>query len=375
MMDEIKLKGTFFEMGEQLGRSRAKKIKSFCKMSYLMASLSQKPGSQPFNPNYWHILPTLLTYKNDKPAWQKQAAEYEKVILEYHPDAIEFMKGIAKSSGIPYTDILFFNVLTEAMLTCSIWGASGNSTKTGEPFIGMNADEEPMAKKYEEFLDISPDTGYRYKVTAFAGWFGYNHGMNEEGLALASTLLFLKPSEKKQLRPPNSVLMRALNICATVEETKEYFDSIPNTAIGSVYYVADKHKFMRVECSPEKRSYDIVENGSLGNANIVSNEELKQYDAIPILKQTFNAKSRTKRMIHLLDKYDGKIDKDIMYTIASDHGDKSDATFGKSICQHAKPLRYNFETLVSYIARPKEKCFWIYEGCPCLGKVKKHGFE
>jgi hypothetical protein len=198
--------------------------------------------------------------------------------------------------------------------------------------------------------------------------------MNEEGLALASTLLFLKPSEKKQLRPPNLVLMRALNICATVEETKEYFDSIPNTAIGSVYYVADKHKFMRVECSPEKRSYDIVENGSLGNANIVANEELKQYDAIPILKQTFNAKSRTKRMIHLLDKYNGEIDKDIMYTIASDHGDKSDASSGKSICQHAKPLRYNFETLVSYIARPKEKCFWIYEGCPCLGKVKKHGF-
>ncbi len=80
-------------------------------------------------------------------------------------------------------------------------------------------------------------------------------------------------------------------------------------------------------------------------------------------------------MIHLLDKYDGEIDKEVMHTIASDHGDKDDATLGKSICQHAKPLRYNFETLVSYIARPKEKCFWIYEGCPCLGQVKKYGFE
>jgi isopenicillin-N N-acyltransferase-like protein len=375
MLDEINLKGNFFEMGEQLGKARAKHIQSFCKMSFFMASISKKPGSQTFNPNLWYILPTLLTYRRDKRAWREWASQYEQVISVYQPDAIEFMKGVANGSQIPYDDILFFNVVTESILTCSIWGASGSSTKTGEPFIGMNADEEPMAAKYEAFLDIQPDTGYRYKVTAFAGWSAFNHGMNEKGLALASTLLFLKPPEQKVIRPPSFVLMKALNTCASVEEAKAFFESVPNVAVGMVFYLADAEKFMRVECTPAKRIYEVVENGALGNANMVMNEELKPYDAVPELKQSFNAIPRTKRMQKLLDRYNGAIDEDVMRAIASDHGAASDGTQGKSICQHAKPLRYNFQTLVSFIAKPKEKCFWITEGCPCRGNTKKHGFQ
>ncbi len=374
MLDEISLKGTFFEMGEQLGKARAGRIRSFCKMSYFMASISKKPGSQTFNPNLWYILPTLLTYRRDKRAFREWASQYEQVILVYHPDAIDFMKGVAKGADIPYEDILFFNVATESILTCSIWGAVGSSTKTGEPFIGMNADEEPMAAKYEAFLDFQPDTGYRYKVTAFAGWAAFNHGMNEKGLALASTLLFLKPPEQKAIRPPSFILMKALNTCATVEEAKAFFESVPNPAVGMVFYIADTEKLLRVECTPEKRVYEVVENGARGHANMVQNEELKPYDAVPELKQSFNAVPRTKRMQALLARYDGTIDEDVMRAIASDHGDRDDGTFGKSICQHAKPLRYNFQTLVSFVAKPREKCFWIADGCPCRGEMKQFGF-
>ncbi|NQT72258.1 MAG: hypothetical protein HQ553_05745, partial [Chloroflexi bacterium] len=104
-------------------------------------------------------------------------------------------------------------------------------------------------------------------------------------------------------------------------------------------------------------------------------EKLQQYDGIPLLKQTLNAKTRGKRMIELLKKFEGEIDKDIINSIASDHGEKGTDTHMKSMCQHPKGLRYNFKTLVSFIAQPKDKCFWIYEGNPCENKVKKYTFD
>ena len=90
MLDEITLNGNFFEMGEQLGNARAKHIRSFCRMSYFMASLSKKPGSQPFNPNLLYVLPALMTYRRDKRVWREWASQYEQVILVYHPEAIDF---------------------------------------------------------------------------------------------------------------------------------------------------------------------------------------------------------------------------------------------------------------------------------------------
>ncbi len=233
-----------------------------------------------------------------------------------------------------------------------------------------------MAAKYEMLVDYRPATGYRYQVTAFAGWLGYNHGMNEKGLALASTLLFLRQPEGPQpVRPPMFVLMRALNTCATVDEARAWFESVPNHAVGSVFYVADAHKFMRVECSPEGRVYEVVENGSLGNANRVTSDELTHLDLVPELRQSFHAVSRTKRLATLLGNLDGRIDRDVMHRIASDHGDPSDATAGQSICQHAKLLRYNFQTLVSFVAQPRSRTFWITEGCPCCGEETEVRFD
>jgi len=209
-MKEINLTGSFHEMGVQYGKECKKEIKTFAKMAYIMASLAKKPGSQLFNPNLWYFIPTYLTYRKEKNKWQTQAKKYEKEIIKYHPDAIEFMQGIAKGSNIPYIDILSLNIATENVITCSIWGASGKSTKNNEPFIGMNSDEEPMTQKFEVFLNFKPDKGYNYKVTALAGWVGYNHGMNEKGLAIASTLLWTKPEKEKKDRPPMVVLTKAL---------------------------------------------------------------------------------------------------------------------------------------------------------------------
>jgi predicted choloylglycine hydrolase len=374
-MKKITIQGSFYEMGQQYGKQCKKEIRSFTKMSYIMASLSKKPGSQPFNPNMWRFVPTLFTYKKEKSKWQEIAKEYEKEIMKYHPDAIDFIKGIAKGAELPYIDVLALNVSTENIITCSAWGAAGSSTLNNEPLLGMNADEETMASKFYHFLSINPNKGYRYKVTALSGWAGFNHGMNEKGLSWAGTLLWTKPETRKTLRPPMMVLMKVLNTCSTVEEVKTYFESVPNHELGSVYYIADTKKIMHVECSCEKRVYTIIENGSRGNTNLVTSPELQHLNIGHLLKQNLHAYTRSIRMKKLLSQFDGKIDVDIMHLIASDHGEKIDGTHNKSICQHPEGLKYNYKTLINFIAQPREKCFWIYEGNPCKNNVKKYDFN
>ena len=374
-MKHLTLQGSFYDMGQQYGKECKKEIKSFAKMSYIMASLGKKPGSQPFNPNMWRFIPTLLTYKKEKARWQGLAKQYEKEILKYHPDAIDFMKGVAQGAELPYMDVLTLNVATENMITCSAWGAAGNSTLNNETLIGMNSDEETAASKYYHILSINPDKGYRYKVTALSGWAGFNHGMNEKGLAWVGTLLWTKPENPKTLRPPMMVLMKVLNTCSKVEEAKAYFESVPNVELGNVFYIADAEKIMHVERTYEKKVYKIIENGSQGNTNLVTSPELQHLDIGKALKQNLNADSRSIRMKKLLTRYEGKIDVDVMHSIASDHGDNEDGTLNKSICQHPRGLKYNYKTLVNFIAQPKEKCFWIYEGCPCKNKVAEYNFN
>lgn len=374
-MKKITLTGSFSEMGRQYGTACRKEIRTFAKMAYIMASLSKKPGSQPFNPNMWRFVPTLLTYKKEKSRWQDLAKHYEKDILKYHPDAVDFMKGIAKGAELTYPDVLALNVATENMVTCSAWGAAGSSTTNNEPLLGMNADEETTAGKYYHFLNFQPDKGYRYKVTALSGWAGFNHGMNEKGLSWVGTLLWTKPEVPKTLRPPMMVLMKVLNTCSTVDEVKAYFESVPNHELGSVFYIADTEKIMHVECTHDKKVYRMIENGSQGNTNLVTSPELRHLDIGHSLKQNLNADTRSDRMNQLLSRYDGKIDVEVMHAIASDHGDRKDGTYHKSICQHPKGLKYNYKTLVNFIAQPRKKRFWIYEGCPCKNKVTAHDFS
>ena len=87
--------------------------------------------------------------------------------------------------------------------------------------------------------------------------------MNETGLSIASALLWTKPASKRENRPPTLVLMKALNECSSVLEVKSLFESVPNHDLGTVFFVADADKLMRIECTPEKRNYTIVMQGSM----------------------------------------------------------------------------------------------------------------
>lgn len=101
-------------------------------------SITKKPGSTAFSPKMKYLIRTLVTLRKDKRKFKKGLSGFENVIREYFPEMIDMIRGIADGSVTDYEDVLFLNIATDSMLTCSIWGASENATKNGNLMIGMN---------------------------------------------------------------------------------------------------------------------------------------------------------------------------------------------------------------------------------------------
>lgn len=366
-MKEIYLSGSYYDMGLQYGQASKKDIKLFIKAIYFMVSISKKPGSTAFSPNMRYFLQTLIGLRKEKKKFWGMLSMFDNNIKRYYPEALEMIKGIAEGAGCQYEDVLFLNIATDVLLNCSCWGASGISTKNGEVLLGMNADEEKMVQKYEYIIHMNPDDGYAVKGTAMAGSVCLNHGMNEHGLTIVSHLFFLKSKGDHNKDIPLFVLLKSLFRHKTVDETFDYYKSLPNIDIGAVVYVGDEEKFMKVECSSQDRVYEMVESGSRGSTNIPDVPCIRADDLFEDYEdhQNMNAIYRYKRMKNLLDKIDGHMDMKAMHEIASDHGGE-DETKDKSICQHGK-----IKTVVTFIGNPKEKYFQVYEGNPCEGKMKE----
>lgn len=371
-MQEIKLSGSYYQMGHQYGQQTRKKIRLMSKMVYIFMSLYKVPGAKPFKPNYWYLPLILFNYKKEISKWDKWAEDYIPFIEQHNPDALDFLHGLADGAGITFKQALFLNISTESMYTCSIWGANGTATETGEPLIGTNADDVSDSKGFLFFLDIQPEKGYRYKATGLVGWFIFNHGMNEHGLAVASTLLFLNNPDPKP-RPPLLVYQKLLTECKNVAEARAVFENMPDLNSSLVFYVADQENLLKVEITPQGKDYQEIKNGSSGNTNIATLPKAIALDEAPKLKfnENMNAFFRAERMEKLLKMHNGKIDQQVMKDIASDHGEPGTHTHMKSICQHAKKFKYNVITLVSFVAQPREKRFWYSDGNPCESQFEK----
>jgi hypothetical protein len=80
-----------------------------------------------------------------------------------------------------------------------------------------------------------------------------------------------------------------------------------------------------------------------------------------------NTGARGKRMAQLLKKYRGRIDREAIETILSDHGRRA----GLSICQHSIPGRDGM-TIDSFYALPRKKEFWIARGHQCRHKYERY---
>lgn len=361
-MKIIKLAGNPYERGVSQGRQCNNQIRSMVRFLGLGAVRFSMPDVREghLKRRYW--LDALVGYRSTKRRLLDLARSYEGIIKDFWPEAIDEMRGISDGADVDYHDVLLVNVLGELVNGCSIWAACGKATRSGQPLLGMNSDEEKASHRYEIIKIIEPTDGYRVVANSMAGWVFSNSGMNEKGLAMGWPMLWLRKDALPAVQMPAMVLQRPLYRCATVDEALGELSTLPEPALPTAQYVVDTTKVARIEWGRDDRDNTVLEDGVLANTNRPESERMSSRDATLEWdsKLTFNALTRQKRMGQLLEEHYGDFDVDTMKAIATDHG--AGDTRGRSICQHSlHPM--GVATVTSLIAEPTAKRVFI-SGCP-----------
>jgi predicted choloylglycine hydrolase len=374
VMREFVLRGSYYEMGRQYGEGCRGNIKLFTKVIQVMVALAERPGAEIFTPKYRYLPLVLPFFFKNRRRYRIEAHKYVDNIKTHYPEGLEMLEGMAAGARVDLDDLLFLNAAAESSIRCTAIAAAGDETATGEPILAMNADEAKGVERYEVVLDFRPENGYRYQVCAMAGVLYYNFGMNEKGLVLTSTFLFLRDQPAEISRIPMLLYFSILNRCATVDEAKDLLESLPKCDVGTVVYVGDAEKFLRMETSPMGREIEVVEDGLRWNANFPTTQTLIPYSNIDEMDEasTLFSRNRTSRLEHFAGRYSGAFDTEAMHTTLSDHGDADDSTHMRSMCMHPK-YTAGKQTCASIIALPRQRTFRLYGPNPCLNEVKEYG--
>jgi predicted choloylglycine hydrolase len=372
-MREFTLSGDYREVGRQYGRACRRQIKLFTKVVQVMAGLAERPGADFFTPQYRYLPLVLAGFSRNRRRYRAEARSYQDTIRTFYPEALEMLEGMAEGARVHLDDLVFLNAAAEASLHCTTVAAVGNETITGRPVLAMNADEARGVERFEVMLDFRPESGYRYQVCAMAGVLYYNFGMNERGLTLMSTFLFLHNDPASLAKIPTLLYFSILNRCATVDEARELLESLPPTDVGTVVYVADSEKFLRMEQSAMGRQIEVVDNGVRWSANFPTTPTLSPFSMIDDMDEATSlfARNRLTRLDHFAATYHGAFDPDAMHTILSDHGEPANGTFMRSMCMHPKHAAGK-QTCASMIALPGERTMRIYDPNPCRNEMKEY---
>lgn len=372
-MREIVLRGSYREIGRQYGRACRWQVKLFTKMVQVMRALAERPGASFFDPRYSYLPLVLPGFFRNRRRYRAEARGYVDTIRTFYPEALEMLEGMAEGARTHLDDLLFLNAAAEASLHCTAVAAAGKETASGEPVLAMNADETKGTERFEIMLDFRPDSGYRYQVCAMTGVLYYNFGMNEKGLTLASTFLFLRTEKAAQSRIPMLLYFSILNRCATVEEARDLLESLPPCDVGTVVYVGDGEKFLRMEQSAMGREIEIIESGLRWSANFPTTPTLSPFSMLDEMDEptTMFARNRMARLDHFADTHRGAFDAEAMHAILSDHGTQADDTHMRTMCMHPKHTEGK-QTCASIVALPGQRTMWIYAPNPCRNDVTKY---
>jgi hypothetical protein len=374
-MKEIRLRGDFREIGRQYGRACRGSIRIFAATVQVMRALSERPGADFFTPRYRNLPLVLPAFFRNRARYRAEARCYEEVLRTHYPESLEIMAGMAQGARVAFDDLLFLNAAAEVPLRCTAIAATGSESVTGRPILAMNADEARGTERFEVVLDIRPDTGYRYRVCAMKGVLYFNFGMNERGLAMAGTFLFVDNDEAALSQVPMLVYFSILNRCGTVDEAAEAINSLPPADVGLVLYLADAEKFLRVEQSAMGREIEIVEDGLRWNANFPNTRTLAPLGRLHQMDDVTSlyGRNRIARLEFFSKQFERAFDMEAMYTILSDHGVSEDETHMRSMCMHPEHTGGK-QTCASMIADPASRTVRFYDANPCADDMVEYHF-
>ncbi|MFX0125662.1 MAG: C45 family autoproteolytic acyltransferase/hydrolase [Candidatus Hodarchaeota archaeon] len=345
-MKEIKLKGSYYEMGTQLGKMIQGKLH----------------------------LPEPDTNKLE---W---ASVCENTMQQYTPELLEELQGIADAANlnkVRLNAIILWDCSyiksfsTTSKHHCTVFTVPGKHTESGKPVMARNYDWSTEVRDYIAMHYISPLNKIRNVLFTdhFVGGFD---GVNEAGLACGCTVAAYYNGDVKPGIMLNMAIRWILDSFTTVQEAVNFLEEV-QLCEGNIYLIADKSgACARVEATPNKVFTTYTQDEFLIATNHFQSNEMKRLEDQITDTNAHTTLTRLEGIQNWYSAHKKPIPIDSIKLILRDH------KYG--VCDHVKGVIYSengnrkeediASTLFSWIAT-----LGINELDVCLGSPCKNDYH
>ena len=347
MIQVVTAKGTHREIGFAIGREVGDRIARMIV-------------------NYRHLLEQTPEIKL---SWERaivQARKYVPFAVEYLPQYVEELRGIAEGSGANFEDLLVCNCLEELtsdMLfeRCTSVAFGPDHTADGHVLLGHNEDWMPTDQDTQYIIRAEPEGELPFLAVTYGGLLP-NIGFNAAGVAQCINSVY--PSDVR-LGIPRVFIGRA--ILAAPRIGRALYRAVhPRRAAGYNHLIADENGEMyNLEVTSGYYDALYAEDGFLAHSNNYTSPRLRDLEEQPDqLTGSHVRNNRARRLAHKLVAR-GKVTIDDIQGILSDH-----VNFPGSICSHSKdlPILDESATIGSLIIDLSARTLWYCYGNPCEGE-------
>ena len=179
--------------------------------------------------------------------------DYAAAMSSWTPDLLDEIRGIAAGAGVPFEQLLAYNLLDEewwfsrsharpaAGCTVIGWWDGGN----GGPLLAQTMDIGSIYDGAQAALHIQPDDAPEALVFTFAGMIGLN-GCNAAGVGVVVNNLAMLPHAARGL--PVAAVVRGILARRSLEDAAVFICSAPH-ASGQHYAIGSRAGLLSFECS------------------------------------------------------------------------------------------------------------------------------
>ncbi len=327
-MKKIEAKGSYYEIGLQLGKE-----------------LERTPG---FPPKFSEEV-------------LKKSYVYEEVAKKYTPDLLEEFKGISDHLGLDYYVPLTLELTPHRFETsCLVFAISGEHTENGSPILARSHEWKEEDSENLRLCYIEPEGKLKSLGFTFSWPLVSRYGgINEAGVAISSA------SSSFENNGPGIMLNIAtrwiLDNCRSTKEAVIFLEKMPKVW-GETYVIIDKdNTIAKVESHAKRTNVTYPESGFAFNTlhyDSPEMEDLVSKEDRDLFKDPFI--KRFSFINEWFEKNKGQINDQLIQEALKNHEHE--------MCYHG-PV--GLEICWSYLLKPLEKNALVCAGRPCKNDFKE----
>lgn len=291
-----------------------------------------------------------------------------EALREHSPATLAQVDGMAAGYQLPADDLwiwllgTFFGSVSAAEGGCSVC-ARAEQGSAGGCWLAKNRDSDRRIQDVQTVVYVRPESGHAWMALSTAGAPGvHSAGMNVRGLSIADT--HVPSTDVGPGLPRFSLMMEALERCATVAEAVDYLEQVPRMGFGNLVLADADGSVAAVECG---HSHLAVDRGAPGY--VVATNHFLSADLAPTCWQPGDSadgvSTRSRRAL-LDDRMRAAIGGESSQPahILTDHQDPG------GTCVHGQ----QHATIATVVCRPRERLMQVGVGTPCVSTLRSFGW-